>query len=404
VGHNLIRNNRIADCGWDNVLIGDEYNVFEYNEISGAKNTGGDVFKWPGNNLIIRGNYIHDVSDFGGSHVDIMQFSSCQNVFFIGNRIARTNNQIFFGGPAINMLYRNNLLESIQTNYALYFSGTGMRVMNNTLDIISCYQAGALGDSTTAILKNNIIYNIGSSNHYSYGGGTATTIADDYNYVYQWGLNRPHDISGGDPGFVNYANHDYHLQSTSRCKDAGCFLTTTTSAGSGTQLPVADPYMFCDGWGLADGDSIQLAGQTQTAKITSLNYSTKVLTLNRSLTWTNGQGVALPYNGTAPDMGAYEYYPANTISLTSGSDAKNIVLPGNLSAANPIIFDLKRFADTKVFSLIIYDSQGAMVKSYNRLPAGGTITWDSADLPSGIYFYAIRINEIGSTGKLVICD
>ena len=51
---------------------------------------------------------------------------------------------------------------------------------------------------------------------------------------------------------------------------------------------------------------IQLEGQTQTATITAINYTTNQLTLSTSLTWTSGQGLSLAYNGSGPDLGSYE--------------------------------------------------------------------------------------------------
>ena len=62
-----------------------------------------------------------------------------------------------------------------------------------------------------------------------------------------------------------------------------------------------------DGWGIVAGDKIQLGGQTATARITSINYSTNALTLDTSLAWTSGQGVSLSYSGSAPDIGAFEF-------------------------------------------------------------------------------------------------
>jgi hypothetical protein len=37
-----------------------------------------------------------------------------------------------------------------------------------------------------------------------------------------------------------------------------------------------------------------------------IDYVGGILTLDRALTWAAGQGVALAYEGRAPDMGAYE--------------------------------------------------------------------------------------------------
>jgi hypothetical protein len=62
-----------------------------------------------------------------------------------------------------------------------------------------------------------------------------------------------------------------------------------------------------DGWGIIEGDFIQLGGQTQRVRITNVDYSSNTITVHQSLSWTNAQGVSLAYEGSAPDLGAYEY-------------------------------------------------------------------------------------------------
>ena len=69
---------------------------------------------------------------------------------------------------------------------------------------------------------------------------------------------------------------------------------------------VADAAYFIDGYGITDGDVIQLEGQTQTSRITGIDYAANRLTLDTPLTWTAGKGVALSYTGSVPDIGAYE--------------------------------------------------------------------------------------------------
>jgi hypothetical protein len=99
---------------------------------------------------------------------------------------------------------------------------------------------------------------------------------------------------------------DLSLKANSPCIDNGAWLTTATSSGSGTSLPVADAGYFFQGVGaLLPGDRIQLEGSSGTAQITAITGNT--LTLDKGLTWTNGQGIALPYNGSRPDIGAYEF-------------------------------------------------------------------------------------------------
>jgi hypothetical protein len=85
-------------------------------------------------------------------------------------------------------------------------------------------------------------------------------------------------------------------------------LTTITSAtGSGFSFVVDDAKYFMDGWGIIDGDLIQLEGKSSPVRITEVNYGTKTITVDEEVSWTEGDGVAQPYNGSKPDMGAYEY-------------------------------------------------------------------------------------------------
>ena len=64
-------------------------------------------------------------------------------------------------------------------------------------------------------------------------------------------------VSGG-----NELTYNFHLQSDSPCIDAGTWLTY-------------------------------------------VNYDTNIITVNRTLTWSNGQGVSLQYSGNSPDIGCF---------------------------------------------------------------------------------------------------
>jgi hypothetical protein len=44
-----------------------------------------------------------------------------------------------------------------------------------------------------------------------------------------------------------------------------------------------------------------------------MDYVNNTLTLDQPLSWTDGQGVSLAYNGKAPDIGAYEYTPTQAV-------------------------------------------------------------------------------------------
>ncbi|MCP4257101.1 MAG: right-handed parallel beta-helix repeat-containing protein, partial [Planctomycetes bacterium] len=64
-----------------------------------------------------------------------------------------------------------------------------------------------------------------------------------------------------------------------------------------------------DVYGIAgeQGDLIKLENG-QTAQILDIDYSAgnNVIILDRQVSWSNGEKVSLYYQGTAPDIGAYE--------------------------------------------------------------------------------------------------
>ena len=111
-----------------------------------------------------------------------------------------------------------------------------------------------------------------------------------------------------DPLFVDADARNLRLDSGSLMIDAGAFLTRTVGAGTGTVMTVQDAGYFYDGYGISDetGDEVQLHGQTETALVVAIDYDTITLTLDRPLTWSDNQGFALKYNGSHPDVGAFE--------------------------------------------------------------------------------------------------
>jgi hypothetical protein len=106
---------------------------------------------------------------------------------------------------------------------------------------------------------------------------------------------------------------NFNLQQDSPCRDTGAFLTKTTNSGTNSQsIKVQDAHYFMDGWDFpsymgVQGDLIQLEGQTQRARITDINYNTNTITVDTPLTWSFGMGLSLTYDGSKPDMGAFEF-------------------------------------------------------------------------------------------------
>lgn len=107
-------------------------------------------------------------------------------------------------------------------------------------------------------------------------------------------------------GFADKNGYKFHLRKDSRLINAGSFLTYTNGAGNDSNtIVVDDARYFTDGWGLIDGDLIQIS-QVGQVRITNVDYSTNTITIDQNISWRDNQGVSLVYKGLAPDIGAYE--------------------------------------------------------------------------------------------------
>jgi hypothetical protein len=108
-----------------------------------------------------------------------------------------------------------------------------------------------------------------------------------------------------DPQLTDPAGGDFRPKVGSPCIDAAQPLTRTRFAGEGRRIVVEDALYFCDGFGRIAGDRVQVGDQAA-ATVTSVDYATNTLTVDRELTWPLGAAVHLAYHGKAPDIGAVE--------------------------------------------------------------------------------------------------
>jgi parallel beta-helix repeat protein len=114
-----------------------------------------------------------------------------------------------------------------------------------------------------------------------------------------------------DPMYVSYDPNDpigaiFALGEESPCIDAGGHLTFAENSGTNTTLlDVNDARYFCDGYGLIEGDWIQV--NDNIAQVIDVNDVSDTLTLDRTLSWNSGDPVSYPYAGVSPDIGAFEY-------------------------------------------------------------------------------------------------
>lgn len=198
-------------------------------------------------------------------------------------------------------------------------------------------------DCADNVIKNCIFYdNVGQDILDAGGRNTYST-----NWV----------TTDGDPLFVNTDISDptsttlpnLSLTTNSPCLNGGTYLTQANGSGSSsTSLTVDDAGYFQDGSGLGSGltsvdaDWIAIGTIGNTVQISSINYSTDVITLASAMTWSDNDNIWLykdsdgtvVLNGTAPNYGAYQGTGESTIG------ASKVVMIFNQIQIMPIFWAL----------------------------------------------------------------
>ncbi len=177
----------------------------------------------------------------------------------------------------------------------------------------------------------------------------------------------------------------FGLATASNAIDAGGFLSTITSVtGSGTSFTVADPNYFYV------GAVIETAAH-QTATVTQRNRTTNTITVGSSISWTQNEGIAISYNGTAPDVGAYE-------SSAVAPDAPVLTSPADGATNQDTVVNLTWTGSAQYFQVCINTSSDYFdwdAPTFNHVTgytqASGTL------LAGTLYYWQVRaVNVTGS--------
>jgi len=126
----------------------------------------------------------------------------------------------------------------------------------------------------------------------------------------------------GDP--KNMEDYSFRLQAGSPAINAGANLTYTSQPGTNTtQVHVRDALYFSCGLGLIPGDPI-IVGNNDIVRVIAVDYRYGILTVNRPISYGLGDAVNLPFNGIAPDIGAFMFTEepeilVDTVTVTGGA-------------------------------------------------------------------------------------
>jgi parallel beta-helix repeat protein len=337
-GPNMAANNTISYCNY--VVGGSQYN----------NNDGHAIGMQNGNRFVVRDNRI-SYTNMPAVLIWVGAGSTGKDCVIKGNHILAGNKKTYLksyygigigwhsvdNGALTGTRLYGNIIRGSHAGFKLYSSHSpGAKVFNNT--IYDCGEGFRLKKADNWILKNNIVAHTHDYQIYEENNQVGSNNVFDYNLYYPdigkgwkyrgnvlpdfnvWRSTSRQDTNSivADPLFSNPTSNNFALQSTSPAVDAGTWLTTiTSSTGSGKSFYVKDASYFYDGYGFSGekGDSITTeSGETATI----IEIVGDMITLDRIISWTKGDGLALKYYGSSPDIGAHEYQVSKSLKAPTG--------------------------------------------------------------------------------------
>lgn len=330
--HNLFEGNTFNKTGHVSLFIQARYNVIRGNTIQNKYHTGlGPAIDGP---TLIENNLFYDQgSDYLNDPIPATKRRhnpgiQCNDRYHIIRRNVFDNN-----GTALNMvpdgddythadynkIYHNTINKSIRCQYTSlgypHQIVLGNIFKNNIFSNSFSYNGepgyniwfDTGGSTTNRWYANNAWGGTGYSIYNRFESANFSDIIKKYPTEFP---SAPKPNLSVDPLYDDPDNRVFTLQQGSPMIDAGAWLTTITSATANgvTSFNVKDADYFYDGWTIPGetGDVIKTENG-QTATILTINYDKNKITVSPAIDIVNGDGLALNYFGSAPDIGAYEY-------------------------------------------------------------------------------------------------
>lgn len=303
----------MVDCTKHNLVEG---NVFAYTASSGNKSPFAGI-QYAGQKGIIRRNVFYETV---GPAFDMTLYSQ-EAKFNTGNRVynntfCRTDFAgISLAGPAAGFSFSDNILKNNILARSI-FVANDKRWGWYTQVLAGKPVQLMVGKPEGFVFEHNNLFNKQRGEAFLITVGRRDSSSNPPPQdIAAWQAQHPQVFRNNlerEPLFMDETKHNFHLKPESPMIDAGAYLTAAVGVGNGTSLPVKDASYLCDGFGIpgVEGDWIQLEGQTQKAQVVGIDYEKNVLKLDQALSWKDGQGVSLVYFGKGPDLGAFEFTPA----------------------------------------------------------------------------------------------
>ena len=368
IGNSLFRiNDGLGTGGANNSIVGNTVSassagnivgIYLYgnsNLIDGNTLTGfdGDCMDLGGMNVVVRNNICKNVDGAtSGQHIDFVQVIGAGTTPTLSFSLIENNmeqnctngggNCHFLivrtgSGPiADTVIARYNYAQNLDSQGSVEYGGVGDSApngwfYNNTIADTGLYNGNGSGIDWQGTVSgaagfNNIFYNVQTATSswsplYNFSaGGIAENANLAFTTGYSGGWGSPYSteatyaaLHSKDPLFANYPTDD-SLSPSSPAIGAGVALTTASGAGSAsTSLTMVNAHAFQPGWAGTQADWIRI-GSSTVVQISTINYTTNVVTLASPVSWNNGDPIYLykDSNGNiklpnaSPNVGAYQ--------------------------------------------------------------------------------------------------
>jgi parallel beta-helix repeat protein len=305
----LIKDNHVHNNGASGIQVEDgcQYVVVEGNHSeNNAQSYEYETGIWIDStvNAVVQNNVLN------GNQIGLMVTDS--NRVLLRNNIIYQNNRAPSGSNVMGTVLNTNSSNITFVHNTLWKNG----VSGSRGNLMACSHPPL----TNTLVKNNIFSEATGSNDSSVLCSIISDFNDYYNTRnlligwlgsnYSWtnyqntSKQDNHSITGN-PQFVDSTNYNFALSPNSPDIDSADYLAKTTSAGSGTTIPVTNASYFSNGMNLVQGDNIRIGSNT--VKVTNVDYSSNTLTVDRNINWNTSDPVSYLYSGNSPDIGALEY-------------------------------------------------------------------------------------------------
>ena len=286
------RYNRVADNsfyrGNDSIVIQDsDFNVVTDNHFDFARHSLFSIRC--GNYNVLRNNYFYNERHKAGEVYDCegvsdapIKFDVTKRNLIEGNHFARTRgsdrptryNGIQYAGQ-LGLIRRNIFInnEGGALSFAVYdreaLHNYGNRVVQNWFFDNRCMAVSGQGGIGVRVKDNQLIGNVYHGNVDCFG--------KPRHVVKVAGMKERDEVIVDTP--------------TERLFDV--WVTSTTSAGQGTELAVSDPLAFFDGYGIPgeEADWLRIEGVANEVQLLRIDYEKSTLVLSEPVSWAAGAGV-----------------------------------------------------------------------------------------------------------------